>query len=161
MSDIQISMSKLRQNLGSLVNQAAYGGERIVLMAHGEPKAAIIGIEDLQRLQQLDDNFTSEQAQHFEAVAADLYEQVRELQVAYSVEPEGDVMTLERDKRKEISAVERLRLAKLLLDSVLVAPSDDEREWSALGLSAFEKAWDNPDDAIYDDWRNHYDVTTG
>lgn len=154
-------MSKLRQNLGSLVNRAAYGGERVVLMAHGEAKAAIIGIEDLRRLQQLDDDSISEQAQRFEAEAADLHERIRELQVAYSVEPGGGVITLEKDNREEISAIERLRLAKLLLDSVLVAPSSDEREWSALGLSAFEKAWDNPDDAIYDDWRKHYDVTTG
>lgn len=162
MSEIQISMSKLRQNLGSLVNQAAYGGERLLLMAHGEPKAAIIGIEDLRRLQQLDDDFTyDEQGQRFEAVAADLYKHIRDLQVAYNVEPEGGLTTPERDNREQLSAVERLRLAKLLLDSVLAAPSDEAVAWSALGLNAFQEAWDNPDDAIYDDWRNHYDVATG
>ncbi len=35
---------------------------------------------------------------------------------------------------------------------------DDPRAWQALGLSAFERDWDNEEDAIYDDWRKHYGV---
>jgi prevent-host-death family protein len=30
-------MTELRQDLGHLVNRAAYGGDRIVLVAHGQP----------------------------------------------------------------------------------------------------------------------------
>lgn len=70
-------------------------------------------------------------------------------------------MTLERSETEESAIIERLKLAKLLLDSVLVGPSNEEVDWSRLGLDAFEREWDNPDDAIYDDWRNHYDVSTG
>ena len=50
MADTQISMSEARQQLARLVNRVAYGGERIVLEAHGEPKAALVSIEDLERL---------------------------------------------------------------------------------------------------------------
>ena len=38
--------------------------------------------------------------------------------------------------------------------------ADDPRAWQALGLSAFERDWDNEEDAIYDDWRKHYGVTS-
>jgi prevent-host-death family protein len=155
MSEIQVSMSKLRQNLGSLVNRAAYGGERVVLVAHGEAKAAIIGIEDLQRLQQLRGDSSAK------IDAADLQAQIRELQVAYRPGAEGSTMALKWNKTEALAAVERLKLAKLLLDSILTGPSGDETEWSALGLDAFEKEWDNPEDAIYDDWRDHYDLPTG
>lgn len=158
MSEIQVSMSKLRQNLGSLVNRAAYGGERVVLVAHGEAKAAIIGIEDLQRLQQLS---TVVSTRHLDEITTDLQEQVRELQAAYRLKPEDSAMTLERSETEESAIIERLKLAKLLLDSVLVGPSNEEVDWSRLGLDAFEREWDNPDDAIYDEWRNHYDVSTG
>lgn len=34
----------------------------------------------------------------------------------------------------------------------------DRADWQALGLAAFEKDWDNPEDAIYDEWRIHYGV---
>lgn len=158
MNEIQVSMSKLRQNLGSLVNRAAYGGERVVLVAHGEAKAAIIGIEDLQRLQQLRPEAAS---RHLDEMTTALQEQVRELQAVYHLKPEGVTMTLERSETEESAIIERLKLAKLLLDSVLVGPSNEEVDWSRLGLDAFEREWDNPDDAIYDDWRNHYDVSTG
>ena len=47
MNTIEVTMTQLRQGLGELVNRAAYGGERVILVSHGAPRAAIIGIEDL------------------------------------------------------------------------------------------------------------------
>ena len=64
---------------------------------------------------------------------------------------------------KRFSEGERLVLAKLLLDSVVVRESDEPDEgleWQRLGLAAFEKGWDNPDDAVYDDWRALYGIST-
>jgi hypothetical protein len=37
----------------------------------------------------------------------------------------------------------------------------DEADWQALSIAAFEADWDNPADAIYDDWRIHYGVEEG
>ncbi len=51
---------------------------------------------------------------------------------------------------KSFSTTERLVLAKLLLDSLVIDEAEDTADWLALGLAAFEKDWDNPDDAIYD-----------
>ncbi len=63
---------------------------------------------------------------------------------------------------KQLTKTEQLVLARLVLDSVLVDvdQADAEANWSAMGLEAFQKDWDNPEDAIYDDWREHYDVST-
>jgi hypothetical protein len=34
----------------------------------------------------------------------------------------------------------------------------DERDWAAAAEQSFAKDWDNEDDAIYDNWREHYHV---
>jgi len=63
------------------------------------------------------------------------------------------------DTAKNFSTTERLILAKLLLDSLLIDETEDMADWYNMGLAAFEKDWDNPDDAIYDNWREMYGVT--
>ena len=85
-------------------------------------------------------------------------------------------MTLTADVSKRVnkalhdaqafSSTERLLLAKLLLDSVVgdsLATHEIETEvdWQKLGLAAFEDEWDNPEDAIYDNWREQYGVSKG
>ena len=96
MNEIQISMSKLRQNLGSLVNRAAYGGERIILMAHGEPKAAIISFTELEQLRQLQHS-SDQQINPYTAALAKarlIRERIREWQIAYQLESEDSTDTL-------------------------------------------------------------------
>ena len=36
-----------------------------------------------------------------------------------------------------------------------------ERDWAAVAAQSFAKDWDNEDDAIYDNWREHYHVQEG
>ena len=50
-----VSLTELKQNLGDIVNRAAYGGERITLLSRGKEHAALISIDDLRRLEQNDD----------------------------------------------------------------------------------------------------------
>ena len=57
-----------------------------------------------------------------------------------------------------LTLAERLFVARWLLDSVLTGEIDEEKDWQALGLSAFGADWDNDEDAIYDNWRTHYGV---
>ena len=59
-----------------------------------------------------------------------------------------------------LTSAERLFVARRLLDSVLAKEIDDEEDWQQLSLSAFEKDWDNEEDAIYDDWRTLHGVPT-
>lgn len=62
---------------------------------------------------------------------------------------------------QQFSATERLVLAKLLLDSLVINETEDNVDWQAMSLASFEKEWDNLDDAIYDNWRELYGVSAG
>lgn len=98
-------MTELRQDLGHLVNRAAYGGDRIVLVSHGQPKAAIVGFDDLARLKDLEDRTTAEYEEARQALAfADLVgERIRGWQAAHGVEPENSVEVLKslREERDD------------------------------------------------------------
>lgn len=59
---------------------------------------------------------------------------------------------------RQLNNQERLLLAKLLLDSVVMPEIDEESDWHALSLTAFDADWDNPEDAIYDNWRELYGI---
>lgn len=61
-------------------------------------------------------------------------------------------------KTRRFTTSERLVLAKLLLDSLVDDEQAFEGDWHKMSLAAFEKEWDNPDDAIYDNWREEYGV---
>jgi prevent-host-death family protein len=53
MGTTTVSMTQAKNRLADVVNRAAYGGERIVLLSRGKPKAAVISFEDLQVLEGL------------------------------------------------------------------------------------------------------------
>jgi prevent-host-death family protein len=52
MSEIRVAIGQVKRDLSDLINRVAYGGERIVLTSRGKPKAALVSIEDYQRLDQ-------------------------------------------------------------------------------------------------------------
>jgi len=51
-----VSTSKARVDFAEMINQVAYRGERIVLDRHGKPIAAIIPIDDLTFLQEIENH---------------------------------------------------------------------------------------------------------
>jgi prevent-host-death family protein len=69
MSTVTISMTEVKRSLGEVVNRAAHGGERIVLVSRGKPKAALISIEDLQLLESLLSEWTLRRVRQREALA--------------------------------------------------------------------------------------------
>ena len=48
-------MTEARDQLGDLVNRAAYGDERIVLTRHGRPVAALVPIAVLHQMEDAED----------------------------------------------------------------------------------------------------------
>lgn len=48
-----VSVTELKQNLAEIVNQASYGGQRIILLSHGKERAALISMEDFWLLETL------------------------------------------------------------------------------------------------------------
>lgn len=51
----EVTVVNLRNRLGDVLGRVAYAHERIVVISRGKPRAAIISIEDLQRLEDLED----------------------------------------------------------------------------------------------------------
>ena len=51
MAEIHISIGQVKRDISELVNRVAYRGERIILTSRGKPKAALVSIEDYERLQ--------------------------------------------------------------------------------------------------------------
>lgn len=52
MPDATIPIGKVKRDISDLVNQIAYGGKRIIITSRDKPKAALVSMEDYQRLQQ-------------------------------------------------------------------------------------------------------------
>ena len=50
-----VCASRLKNALPEFLNRAADGGERIVAASRGKPKAAVISVADLERLEELED----------------------------------------------------------------------------------------------------------
>ncbi len=55
-----IPLTEAKQNLGELVKRTAYGGDRFVMEFRGKPRAALVSVEDLERLQNLDNEKISQ-----------------------------------------------------------------------------------------------------
>ncbi len=51
---IQISIGQVKRDISELVNRVAYQGERIVLTSRGRPKAVLVSLKDLEKLQQVE-----------------------------------------------------------------------------------------------------------
>jgi antitoxin Phd len=52
---MEISMVEVRDNLAEIVNRVAYGGERVVLKRRAKGVAAVVSMEDLKMLEELED----------------------------------------------------------------------------------------------------------
>ena len=50
MTEIQVSIGQVKRDISVLVNRVAYGDERVILTSRGKPKAAIVSIEDYEKL---------------------------------------------------------------------------------------------------------------
>jgi len=110
MGETRVSMTDLRQNLASLINRATYGGERIVLMSHGEPKAVIIGVDELRRLEQHnDEEIRRRQLAQTMATADRLREEARRWQEEHGIEAEDSVETLRRLREERDDELAGLR----------------------------------------------------
>ena len=50
-----VSATEARANFQELINRVEYKGDRIVIERHGKAVVAIVGLEDLKRLEALED----------------------------------------------------------------------------------------------------------
>jgi prevent-host-death family protein len=57
-----LTVTEVRDSLGDVVSRAVYGRERVPILRHGKPAAAIIPWEDLTLLEALEDHADVEAA---------------------------------------------------------------------------------------------------
>jgi prevent-host-death family protein len=51
----EVGVHEIRANLADVINRVAYGGERVVLERRKKPMLALVSLEDLRLLEQLED----------------------------------------------------------------------------------------------------------
>jgi len=59
---VTISVSEMKDTLSEVLNRAAYGRERIIIASRGKPKAAVVSIDDLALLEELEDALAAREA---------------------------------------------------------------------------------------------------
>jgi prevent-host-death family protein len=56
-----LTASEARQNFSDILNRAAYGGERVIVHRGKKPVAAVVPMEDLEMLEQIEDRVDLEE----------------------------------------------------------------------------------------------------
>ncbi len=51
---MQVGVHEIRGNLADVINRVAYGGERIILERRGKPVLALVSMEDLELLEEME-----------------------------------------------------------------------------------------------------------
>jgi prevent-host-death family protein len=52
---MEIGVAEIRSNLAEVINRVAYGGERVILQRRGKRVMALMPIEDLELINELED----------------------------------------------------------------------------------------------------------
>jgi prevent-host-death family protein len=85
-----ISVSEMKDTLSEVLNRAAYGRERIVIASRGKPKAAVISLDDLELLEELEDALAVREAleEYERGETISLEELIAELEAGSSAVPD-------------------------------------------------------------------------
>jgi prevent-host-death family protein len=59
---VKVTTVEARENLSDLINKAAYGKERIVFTRRGKELAAMVPMDDLELLEEMEDRIDVEEA---------------------------------------------------------------------------------------------------
>ena len=104
---IRIGIAKAKNSLSELINRVAYGGQRVILESRGQHKAALISLEDLQRLEALEEPERSESALEQRRMALHLADAVR----ARILERRGSELS---ESAQDLERLRRKRLKELV-----------------------------------------------
>ena len=76
-----VGIAEIKRSISSLINRVTFGRERIVLTSRGKPKAALVSIEDLEKLEATENvSLPASRAQRKAALA--MAQVVREMTLA-------------------------------------------------------------------------------
>jgi prevent-host-death family protein len=64
---LRIGLTQARRRLQDTIREVQFGGERVILERQGRPVAALVALEDLELLEELEDEYLSKLADASEA----------------------------------------------------------------------------------------------
>ena len=100
MTETSVAIGQVKRDISELVNRVAYGGERVILTSRGKPKAALVSIEDYERLQREQVN---DRLAHWQAWVAESDKLADEILARREGEP-LDVDALWQEARADLEA---------------------------------------------------------
>jgi len=73
-----VGIAELKRDISAIVNRVAFGRERIVLASRGKPKAALVSVQDLEKLESLE-KMTHPSSRAQQKAALSMAQAVREM----------------------------------------------------------------------------------
>ena len=107
MAETAASIGQVKRDISELVNRVAYAGDRIVLTSRGKPKAALISIEDYERLKRQDHEARLAEWQEWMRRADELCQAIHERRNGEYI----DLEELERQNDEDLEQRDEDRLA--------------------------------------------------
>ncbi|MBC8449859.1 MAG: hypothetical protein H8D78_19165 [Chloroflexi bacterium] len=145
----------LLQRLGSLARQLEFLGTLLVPQLAQHP--SVTPAPDLAVRERGVEYRITKQGESKMSAGATMIEK----RVTLSPESAARLSAVARAQRVSEEEVIRRLISIFLACAGIQAEEVSRREWQALGMAAFERAWDNEEDAIYDNWRELYGVSEG
>lgn len=101
MNEHRVGIAEARRRLSELINRVAFGEERVVFESRGKAKAALVSLEDLQKLNRLDLEEAREPEDRWEALkrAQEVREAIREMRAGQPLPDSGEVLGELRESR--------------------------------------------------------------
>jgi prevent-host-death family protein len=93
----RITMTELRTKTRNVMEQARFKGVRMIVENFGQPMAAIVGIEEYQRLKEMENRYQAEREIRFERL-----QQAARANAAASGLSEEEAMALADEIREEV-----------------------------------------------------------
>ena len=65
-----VTVAEARRTLADLVTRVGFSGKRVLLQRHGKPVAAVVSVEDLEKLQRFEQQFDEKRVEALAALEA-------------------------------------------------------------------------------------------
>lgn len=106
MREESVSIGQVKRDISELVNRVAYGQDRILLTSRGKPKAALISLEDYERLKSQDHESRYAQWREWMQSAKELSNAILERRGGEYI----DIDALERENEQDLEQRDNDRL---------------------------------------------------
>jgi len=107
MATQSISVMDFRKRIGDVLSRVHYTGEQFIIERNGEPIAAIVGLEDLKRLRNIEDDKEQRKARWQQSLAEAklLRESIAERQGGFVTDSAEDVRNMRESRTNDLNSL--------------------------------------------------------